>query len=79
MIGFYVNLLPPATPLQFNLQTPCGTREFRQVPNFGQAHQEVLQGATANTYTMTFPLPVRSGQCDADGISVGDRLFADGR
>jgi hypothetical protein len=50
MIGFYVvNLLPPATPLQFNLQTPCGTWEFQQVPNFGQVHPAVLQGATANT------------------------------
>lgn len=59
MIGFYVaNLLPPATPLQFNLQTPCGTWSFQQVPNFGQAHQAVLQGATTNTYTTTFPLPV---------------------
>ncbi|WP_234264948.1 hypothetical protein [Hydrogenophaga sp. NFH-34] len=59
MIGFYVvNLLPPATPLQFNLQTPCGTWEFQQVPNFRQVHPAVLQGATANTYTMSFRLPV---------------------
>ncbi len=59
MIGFYVvNLLPPTTPLHFNLQTPCGAWEFQQVQNFGQVHPAVFQGATANTYTMTFPLPV---------------------
>lgn len=68
MIGFYVvNLLPPGSPPQFSLQTPCGTWDFQQVQNFAQVEPAVVhQGACANTYMMSMALPPGSASAQKE-------------
>lgn len=69
MIGFYlVNLLPPGYPKQFNLQTPIGTWDFQQQPNFARVLPQILKGQSANTYSMSINLPLQATDAQVGSV-----------